>query len=538
MKKNIIGIFVLTILFMSSCMNDFLDRDPYGSIDETTFFTEPEHADLAAMACYAKLQKLNSHWGDAQLELAMTGDFSPKGIKDASSFYLGTFNPSESNVVLGIWKRAYEGIAVCNKNMEGVQNMGELLDEATRDKYLAEMRFIRAFWYFRLIQFYGDVPMRSASVEDPSNADEVQLAATPKENILQETILPDLEFASEKLPESWPDAYAHRVTKGTAFAYLCEVNLYLQNYDAAIKAGEEVEKRDYALEADPGSVLRVDKEDSKEIIFSIGIANGINTYREFYFGTIETLGDDGRIMRGDTYSGDYFYPSEDFLASFQAIDGTDYATSSYYTSVREEQWKNRDPRFDATFYTTMDELVTTTNIAVNWEKEWLINTETGYDIQKRGVYYGEDTWNKRVDMHMMRLPRVYLHMAEAYAKKTTPDFGKSAEYIEKVRGRARRFALSHKDKYVPAGMRDEEVLPPFSIHSVETAMEAINYESRVEFFTEDCIRYYDLKRWGTLKEVWPVAVGGNWEDRLYDLPYPASELSSNKKLEQHSSWGN
>ena len=72
---------------------------------------------------------------------------------------------------------------------------------------------------------------------------------------------------------------------------------------------------------------------------------------------------------------------------------------------------------------------------------------------------------------------------------------------------------------------------------VTSAMAAIDYESRVEFFTEDCIRYYDLKRWGTLKDVWPVTLGGTWEDRLFDLPYPASELSANHALTQHSGWG-
>ena len=76
MKRNIVGILALAGLLTSSCMDGFLERNPFGSIDETTFFTEPEHADLAAIACYSKLQKLNAHWGDAQLELGMTGDFS------------------------------------------------------------------------------------------------------------------------------------------------------------------------------------------------------------------------------------------------------------------------------------------------------------------------------------------------------------------------------------------------------------------------------------------------------------------------------
>ena len=70
--------------------------------------------------------------------------------------------------------------------------MSDLLDEESRDKYLGEMRFIRAFWYFRLIQFYGDVPLRSVSVQDPTNDDEVQLAATSKETIVLLVVLHSL----------------------------------------------------------------------------------------------------------------------------------------------------------------------------------------------------------------------------------------------------------------------------------------------------------------------------------------------------------
>ena len=482
------------------------------------------------------MRKLNSHWGDAQLELGMTGDFSPKGFKDASNFYLGTYTPTESNVVLGVWKRAYEGIAVCNKTIEGINGMGDIIDNDARDKYLAEARFIRAFWYFRLIQFYGDVPMRSSSVDDPTNASQVQLAASPKATILSDMIVPDLTFAADHLPETWSEAYYHRATKGAAYAYLCEVYLYMKDYDKAISAGKEVESRGYKLEADPGCVLRVDKEDSKEIIFSVGIASGISTYREYYFGTIEDLGENGRIMRGDTYSGDYFYPSVDFVNCFEAIDGSNYSTSSYYTSELKSQWKNRDPRFDATFFTPMDEITTTKNINFTWDQKWLVNTETGYDIQKRGVYYGESTWNMRVDMQMMRLPRVYLHIAEAYAKKSSPDFAKSSEYVEKVRSRARQFALDNPAKYIPSGLSNTDVLPAFKINSESTAMAAINYELRVEFFSEDCIRYYDLKRWGALKNVWPTVVGGIWDDKLEDLPYPSSELASNGNLSQHNGW--
>ncbi len=540
MKKYILLILLSGVFFFSSCLEDFLERNPFGSIDETSFFTEEEHANLAAIACYANLRKLNGHWGEAQLELAMTGDFSAAGFKDAQPFYSATFNPNESNLVLGIWKNSYKGIAVCNKNLEGIQNMSEkLISNENKNKYIAEIKFIRAFWYFRLIQFYGDVPLRSASVDDPTNESEIQLAASPKEKILSELIVPDLLFAASNLPDSWDEIYIHRATKGTAYAYLCEVYLYMKLYDKAIEAGHRVERMGYELLADPGRVLRIDEEGSKEIIFLAGVADGISGFeREFYFGTIEDLGGDlGRIMRGDSYSGDYFYPSKDFVDFFQAIDGINIDKGSlYYDNVNP--WKNRDPRFDATFYTEMDEILTTTGKILNWDPKWLINKSTGFDIQKRGVWYGESTWNKRADIHLMRLARVYIHIAEAYALKAVPDYVKCNEYIEKVRSRARRFALANRDKYIPEGMKDSEVLPPFTINSKESAMAAINYESRVEFFSEDCMRYFDLKRWGTLGKEWSRVGQFKWEDKFFDLPIPAAELSANSKLKQHVGWGN
>ena len=134
----------------------------------------------------------------------MTGDFSSAGFKDAQPFYGATFNPNESSIVQGVWKRCYEGIAVCNINIDGISKMGDqIISAEKRNMYLAETRFIRAFWYLRLVQFYGDVPLRSASVNDPTNSSEVQLAATSKRRNIQESIIPDLEFATENLPDKW-----------------------------------------------------------------------------------------------------------------------------------------------------------------------------------------------------------------------------------------------------------------------------------------------------------------------------------------------
>lgn len=525
---------LLCLLFLigsTSCMEHFLDRSPYGSLDGTTFFTQKEHANLAAIAGYSTLQKFNSHWADAQLELGMSDDFSPNGLADASPFYGATFSPSEGNVVNGMWQKGFSAIAQVSKSIERIEGMdSSIIPDADKAKYLSELKFIRAFWYFRLIRFYGDLPLRSSAVEDPTDDGQVMMPLTPKEKLLSDLVIPDLIQASKSLPAKWSNEEYNRATKGAALATLVEVYVYTKEYDKAIEAGKQVESLGYRLLDDPNNVLRVDYEGNSELIFSVGHGAPAGTRREFYYGTTEDVKDKGRIMRGDTYSGDYFYPSRDLVSSFEMIDGSKPEESSLYDP--NESWKNRDPRFDATFYTPMDELTTAKGVTLMWTPDLLVNKETGYDIQKRGIYYGENTWNFRKDFVLIRLPRVYLLMAEAYALKSAPDYASAGTYIEKVRSRARRFALAHPDKYIPSGLSADQVLPPHRITSRQEALAALDYENRVEFFTEDCYRYFDLKRWDTLKVKWPMVGNFVWNDKFTNLPYPSSETNINKNITQ------
>ena len=533
-RTTLIGMICTVLLSLTGCNEDsFLDRNPFGVLDDNTFFVKKEDADLAAIACYAPLQKPNLHWADSQLELGMSDDFSSQGFKDATSFYGATFNPNDNSVVRGVWARSYTGIAICNNNIANVMAMdNSIISQEDKSLYIAEMRFIRAFWYFRLIRFYGDVPLR---IEPMSNVDDPNKTLLPRvsqSRIFSEVIIPDFKFAVENLPGTWDENNNKRATKGAAHAFLTEVYVYVKQYTKAIEHGRAVEQFGYSLLEDPGNVLRVDYEGNREIIFAVGYSAGVETFREFYYGTIEDLGTDGRIMRGDTYSGDYYYASENLISFYQAIDGKPIEASAYYDD--SAPWQYRDPRFDATFFTVMDEIETTSGVKLNWQDKFLINDQTGFDIQKRGVWYGDNTWNRRVDFVYMRLPRVYLLLAEAYARKG--DFSNANRYLEMTRGRARDFALANPKKYIPKGLAKGDVLPPFNPTNLEEALQAIDYEMRVELFTEDAFRYFDLKRWGTLSERWSSTGGFIWEDKLWNLPVPGSELNVNTKMKQNPGW--
>ncbi|MCG8308738.1 MAG: RagB/SusD family nutrient uptake outer membrane protein [Cytophagales bacterium] len=541
--KRLLKITIVSIIsLLTSCAEEFLDRDPYGSLNDQTFFLNEDHASQAAIACYNYLRYNNYHWALLQLELGMTDNYGTWGFGEYQDYQLAAFDVNDNPVVNGNYSRAYTGIGRCNINIQGVSAMTEeQISTEAKNKYLAEMRFLRAWWYFRLIQYYGDVPVRTEIPEDVTNKEETNIPPTAKEEVIDEVILPDLEFARDNLGVvKWPASFTGRLTLGAVYAYLIDVYLYKGDYDAAIAAGNAFEdlkeEAGYALQEDPNYVNRTDNENNSELLFVASFGPGAGSYRNFYTGTSRSAGEGlGDIIRGSSYTGAYIYPSKDLLDSYTMIDGTSINESPIYDATPDNEYKWRDPRFDVAFFTPLDEIETYPNgLLVNWDFTMRANTigEGGYDIQNRCIYYGNSTdyvWH--ADIRYKKLSTVYLQLAEAYAYKS--DWTNCEMYLEKVRSRARNYALANKAKYVPDGVADTDVLPAYKVTSLEEAMVAIEYESRVETFGDDAVRYFNLKRWGKLQR-WAEVCGWTWDPKFFDLPYPNSAVTNNTELDNSS----
>uniref|UniRef100_UPI003216F69B RagB/SusD family nutrient uptake outer membrane protein n=1 Tax=uncultured Draconibacterium sp. TaxID=1573823 RepID=UPI003216F69B len=538
--KSILKItIVFFVVLLTSCAEEFLDRSPYGSLNNQTFFLTEDHASQAAVACYNFIRYNNNHWALLQLELGMTDNYGTWGFGEYQDYQFAAFDVNDNPVVNGVYSRAYTGIGRCNINIQGVSAMTEeQISSEAKNKYLAEMRFIRAWWYYRLIQFYGDVPVRTEIPEDVTNKEETNIAPTAKEQIIDDVILPDLEFARDNLGVvKWSEDQTGRLTLGAVYAYLIDVNVYKGDYDAAIAAGTAFEnlkdEAGYALLDDPNFVNRTDNENNSELIFVASFGPGATSYRNFYTGTKRSAGEGlGDIIRGSSYAGAYIYPSNDLLESYTMIDGTSISESPLYDASLDNEYKWRDPRFDVAFFTPLDEIETYPNgIMVNWDFSMRNNTigQGGYDIQNRCIYYGSSTdyvW--QADIRYKKLSSVYLQIAEAYANKL--DWTNCEKFLEKVRSRARNYALANKSKYVPEGVADADVLPAYEIDNLTEAMAAIEYEFRVETFGDDAVRYFNLKRWGKLQR-WAETCGWTWNQKFYDLPYPNSAVTNNTALD-------
>lgn len=145
--------------------------------------------------------------------------------KSANSISAGSRSvPGES----GDWSDPYARIRTANNIIEKGANAP--IDEATRNKYLGEAHFFRAYYYFDLVCKYGDVPLVLkvyTSTADP----ELKMGRTPREEVIQKCY-EDLEFAAAHLPtraslQGVTDEFARRrVTRSSALGLMVRIGLH------------------------------------------------------------------------------------------------------------------------------------------------------------------------------------------------------------------------------------------------------------------------------------------------------------------------
>jgi hypothetical protein len=123
------------------------------------------------------------------------------------------------------WNHWYQGVRDCNLAILKIPEVTNMTPD-DRSKYLGEVRTLRAFYYFSLVRYYGDVVYNTEVLTDISTAERPR---RPLTTIYDKIIVPDLEFAvnESKLPDGQSTG---RVTKDVARAILADVYLTMAGY--------------------------------------------------------------------------------------------------------------------------------------------------------------------------------------------------------------------------------------------------------------------------------------------------------------------
>lgn len=169
---------------------------------------------------------------------------------------------AENGNFWNMWSNFYQAINTCNAVVDRATASEELTEDQKNPK-IAEARFLRAHYYFLLVQTFGDVPLTLAETQGV----ELEATRTPEAEVYN-AIIADLEFAVANLPVTQNNF--GRATQVAAKHMLGLVQLTKGNSSGAIPLFKSV-INDYglALDADPLARYNHDNEQHPEILWSV-----------------------------------------------------------------------------------------------------------------------------------------------------------------------------------------------------------------------------------------------------------------------------
>lgn len=274
-------LIILLALTPVAC-EDFLVKPPQGSLTQTSFPTTAQDALLATNAVYNTLRDPNFNSGLFPILDIMSDDTNKGSNPDDQIATIGPFDRfahvKTEGTLLRWWNTLYKAVRRANVVIEKVPAI--TMNEALKNRYIGEARFLRAFFYFDLVRAWGGVPKLTSVAPQPlprSTVDEIY-----------DLIIEDLLFAINALPkksEYTSAADLGRATKGAAHALLAKVYLFRGNFnEAATHALEVINSGEYDLENDFDNANGVNGEMGIESVFEVaslgqeGIENGGNQY--------------------------------------------------------------------------------------------------------------------------------------------------------------------------------------------------------------------------------------------------------------------
>lgn len=222
-KKILISVSV--ILFASSCEDKLTER-PLSYYEKSEFFKSEENAEMGIVGIYNVLPSL---YGDNEMAFAssddtyyVSGTNSDNARRDISHYRLSTTN----KYVESVWNDTYKGLERANYMIEGIEQMKGYSKSAVLQSLVAEAKFLRAFFSFNLVKYWGDVPYKTFYT---TNYEDTYQPRTSRDEIYNQ-IVDDLCFAKSHLEWATEADSPERATQGAARALLMRALLFRAGY--------------------------------------------------------------------------------------------------------------------------------------------------------------------------------------------------------------------------------------------------------------------------------------------------------------------
>jgi len=473
---------LLVLLFAASCKKYIEVDTPETSISSESAFSSNSGAVQVLTGIYTEMTRRSENGAFYTISVLpeLSADnlalYDPDGSTDYVDYYRNSLDPQylNTNEDWTFWKIGYQQLYTINTAIEQLDGNTKL-NSLVAKRLLGEAYFMRAFYYFNLVNFYGEVPLVLSTAYQQTG----QLRKSSSDQVYSQ-IISDLQKAEGLLDFSYVSSdmvktTTERIRPNLAAVYALEARTYLyqKKYAEAENAATKViTQTGYALSSLEGAFLK----NSTETIWGLpSVEIGFNT-REAYLFLLPDYGP-------DTWQ----YPvyiSESLLNSFEAGDG------------RKSSWLG---------------VVSVDNIDYYYPAKY----KQGYEgLSKNLVEYSI----------ALRVAEQFLIRAEA--RNELNNVEGAVEDLNALRAK-RRAAVS-------AGVPNP--LPPLQNTLSQAQLRPIILnERRVELFTEGGHRWFDLRRSGTIDAVMTeeeTVKGGTWAGYKVFYPIPRYDILRNQNLEQ------
>lgn len=495
--KRIVHYSFLILSFLSLQGCD-LSEKVYSDLVPEQFYKSEADLEKAMMAVYNSMNRSNQDWdGSLHSIVFMPGQYVSQGRSVNRRVYaLYSYGNTDSELIT-TWNVHYRTIGRTNIVVDRAPTIPGL-SPATVARYQAEARFVRALHYFNLVRLWGAIPLILNETTDLTN-DQPRRSTIAK---VYAAIEADLLAAEKALPAKWSDNTKGRPTIGSAKTLLGKV--YLTMAGKAVNDGSKLalartklkEVIDnaapygYGLLASYRDVFDVNKEDNQDLIYVVKYANiiGQGSVLAFFNAPLNSL--------FATANGQYHYGMlPPFYDLFESTDIRRDVTviKKYYSTVRRDTVTYGD-NFTGNQYTDP------VGMAIG-------------KFQDGPPGKAPNNVSHANDFPVLRYADVLLMFAEAENElngATAEAF--AALNLVRARGKAKLLSGLTKDTFRTAVRRE-----------------------RLLELTGELHEFFDIQRWGTLKEtieksVPALANGVKYDPRFELYPIPSSELNTNPNV--------
>ncbi|PBQ31347.1 RagB/SusD family nutrient uptake outer membrane protein [Sphingobacteriaceae bacterium] len=485
-KRYFPGLLVIALFVISSCKKD-LNQIPISNSTTITFYKTQSDFTQALTAIYNDLRTFPNR----MLNLSETRSdnlyaASDGGVRDWEGIngFASTLN--NNPYIVEAYKTDFNGIYRVNEFLSQMETNGSIISNpALRTQYEAEAKFLRAFYYFDLVRWFGKVPL----VDKVLTAKDAETIGRSPVADIYKFIIADLEFAKSNLPLNQTDK--GRATLNAAKGILALVYMTRSGPTYGIEGpglgtndwqtantllGEIIASNKYSAVATFTSIFSYSNENSTEVVFDIQyLSGGIGVGANFVW----LLTPDGYFQSfGLPTQGALFIRpvSQNFLNSFAAEPGDIRRAATITNSYVSNGVTESRP-----FYTKY------------------------VDVTK----YGKDAADWPINYIVMRYTDVLLMKAECILHGATGSQGDVDAAVNLVRARAG--------------------LTPVSGVTMASLME----ERRKEFAAEG-LRWHDLVRSGLVTTIMPAWIAADdvqhrispFQPNYIIYPIPLSELTT------------